>query len=85
MPNCPDCDGILIANATKCSCGWVSPQLAVQAQWHVRLCQGCKHVMIRERLGHRGHELCKWCQRTELDAPSTETKGVLSAHHSAKG
>lgn len=43
-------------------------RLEVQAQWHVRPCTKCYRAMIRERIGYRGHELCKWCQARETDA-----------------
>ena len=46
---------------SRCHCGWIPPQLQAQAQWHTRLCLQCKNVMIRERVGKRGHEFCKWC------------------------
>ena len=55
-----------------------------QAQWVTRLCQGCKRAVVREHIFKVKNDHCKWCQAGVSQLPSTETKGVLSAHHSAK-
>jgi hypothetical protein len=55
----------------RCPCGWKAPELmpvkpAHPADaWHTRPCPRCTVVTIRERVGHRGNDNCKWCVAKE--------------------
>jgi hypothetical protein len=52
----------------RCSCGWNAPHLGVVRPadaWHTRPCPRCTVVTIRERVGHRGNDNCKWCEAKE--------------------
>lgn len=50
----------------QCSCGWKAPSLTPVKPadiWHTRRCPDCEVTTIRERVGHRGLEMCTWCAK----------------------